>query len=241
MKKRLLLAVAFAAVAASCTKTGGETDHLVAVRFEYTTDSGRFPTKGVADVILSTLPASLPLTLTDGSGNTWDVYTGQEVTLPVGTYSVDGGYAPEAAQYISGTTKYTSHSPTITIADEVEIVAGVSEYRVRATYGSAAVGVLPSEVSSWTATFKGGVEAVNCIKTDDLWLVFLNGNLTGAGSFYTTIATPRGTTKEYKIYTNTGDTGGILAERGKWYILHPDAVTQSGSLSLDLPEWTDGL
>lgn len=241
MKKRLLLAVAFAAIAASCTKTGGETERLVSVRFEYSTDSGRFPTKGIADVILSTLPPALPLTLTDGSGNTWDVYTGQEVTLPVGTYSVDGGHAPEAAQYISGTNRYTSHSPAITVSDEVEIVEGVSEYRVRATYGSAAVGVLPSEVSSWTAVFKGAAEAVNCLKTDDLWLVFLNGNLTGASSFYTTIATPWGATKEYKLYTNSGDTGGILAESGKWYILHPDAVTQSGTLGLDLPEWTDGL
>lgn len=240
MKKRLSLAVAFLVIAASCSKTGGN-ERLVAVRFEYSTDAGRFPTKGISDVILSTLPASLSLTLTGEDGQTWDVVTGQEVLLPLGTYSVDGGYSPDLVQNISSGTRYTSHSPVIRVADEVTIVEGVSEYRVAATYGSFAVGVLPSEVSGWTGIFQGVSAEVNCIKTDDLWLIFATGNLTGGASLYTTITTPRGVSKEYKIYTNTGDSGGILAEFGKWYILHPDSVTQSGTLALDLPEWTDGL
>ena len=240
MKKIFPLAVACLVIAASCSKKEVH-EHLVPVRFEYSTEVGRFPTKGVADVILSALPSSLSLTLTDEKGQTWEVTTGQEILLPLGTYSVDGGHAPEMVQNISQGTRYTSHTPVIQVADEVEIVEGVTEYLVSATYGSFAVGVLPSEVSGWTGTFRAGSEDVNCIKTDDLWLIFVTGNLTGGSSFYTTITTPRGVSKEYKIYTNSGDSGGILAEYGKYYILHPDSVTQGGVFGLSLPEWTDGL
>lgn len=31
-----------------------------------------------------------------------------------------------------------------------------------------------------------------------------------------------------------------MAEYGKWYILHPETY-QSGTLGLNLPEWTEGL
>lgn len=241
MKKRLLLAVAFAAIAASCTKQQEVADTtIVPVRISYTT-SGRFPTKGIADAILATLPESLTLTLTDAEGYTYTAQTGQEIRLPVGTYSVTGGNKPAVVQYISsGSNRYTTHEPIVRVEDQLTITEGVTQYAVEASYGSFAVAVLPSEVALWEATFCGSVNEVDCIKTDDLWLVFVTGNLTGGTSFRPVLTTHNLQVKQFNMYTNTADTGGIFAEWGKWYILHPFTY-QSGMLGLGLPEWTAGL
>ena len=240
MKKKLLFAAVLLAVAA-CNKQAPDT-HLVAVRFDYTT-AGNFPTKGIADAIASTLPASLDLTLTDTDGNTWTATTGQTIRLPVGTYSVTGGNEPPVVQQITSSGfRYTTHQPIVKVEDTITIEEGVTQYFVDAFYQSFAVGVLPSEVIVWEATFKGSVDDVDCIKTDDLWLVFVTGNLTGASCFAPVLTTPAGKVKQFSIYTNPADAnaGGIMAEYGKWYILHPEAY-QSGLLGLNLPIWTEGL
>lgn len=228
------------AVLCACNKQDTPDTGLVPVRISYTT-SGRFPTKGIADAILATLPESLTLTLTDADGATYTAQTGQEIRLPLGTYSVTGGNNPAVVQYItSSSNRYTTHEPIIRVDDQITISEGVTDYAVEATYGSFAVAVLPSETLLFEATFSGSVKAVDCIKTDDLWLVFVTGNLTGGSSFRPVLTTHSGKVKQFNMYTNAGDTGGIFAEWGKWYILHPQTY-QSGVLGAALPEWTAGM
>lgn len=120
--KKILLFLLLAAVA--CTKPATQ---LVSVRFDYTTESGQFPTKSIADEIMATLPASLDLVLTDAYGKTWNVTTRQEITIPVGTYSITGGYSPDAVQTIAS-GKYTTLSPIIEVNDSVAIVEGFNPF-----------------------------------------------------------------------------------------------------------------
>ena len=235
MKKLLLLFTLL--LAFSCTKQG---EKLVTIRFEYVTESGVFPTKAIADEIMGTIPSTLSLTLTDSHGKEWSAVTGQEITIPVGTYSVTGGHNPAVVQQITSGNAYTTHSPIIEINDSVTIVEGVSSYQVTGTYKSFAVCVLPSEVSEWKATFRGTNAEVDCVKTSELWFVFATGNLTGGGAFMTTLKSADGDTKDYTLYTNPNDTQGIRAYYGKWYLLHPFTY-QSGSIGLSLPEWESGL
>lgn len=232
--KKILLFLLLAAVA--CTKPATQ---LVSVRFDYTTESGQFPTKSIADEIMATLPASLDLVLTDAYGKTWNVTTGQEITIPVGTYSITGGYSPDAVQTIAS-GKYTTLSPIIEVNDSATIVEGTTEYQVTGSYKSFAVCVLPSEVTEWTAVFGGGQQEVECDKTSDLWFIFVTGNLTGGSAFMTKITADTGVFKEYTLYTNPNDTNGIRAYYGKWYLLHPFTY-QTGTFGLSLPEWESGL
>lgn len=235
MKKFLLIFTSLLALACSKQPTG-----VVTVRFDFVIEQGAFPTKAIADDIMSTVPSALDLVLTGSDGHTFNATTGQEITIPVGTYTVTGGHNPSLVQNIAQNTRYTTKSPIIEVNTSVTIEEGVTSYQVQGSYKSFAVCVLPSEVASWKAAFTNGTQEVDCVKTSDLWFVFVTGNLTGAMSFITTLTSPTGQSKEYTLYTNPNDTNGIRAYYGKWYLLHPFTY-QTGSIGLSLPEWESGL
>ena len=212
----------------------------ITIRMFY--DSGRFPTKGISEGIVAALPTEVELTLTHtDSGTQFNVVTGNEITLPVGPYSVEGVYNPTLLQGIVGTTRFTSRTPKIIVSDVINVAAGTSQYSVGATYGSFAVGVLTSEVSAWTGRFKNNIADVEHNEGDGVWWIFVTGTLDATNYFFTTITPAVGEQKSFSIHTSGELEGGLLAEFGKWYILHPDAsTTQSGTFDLNLPDWTSG-
>lgn len=217
----------------SCTK------EMNTVIFDYSFDSGPFPTKGMADEISSRLPGSITITLK--GTNTYTIRTGEDVSIPYGDYEVTGTYTPEATQYIYGTTRFLSESPKIVVYDNISIIEGKSEYSVNASYGSFAVGVLPSETSSWKGMFKSQENSVNCIKTQNLWWTFVTGNFNSDSPFRMTLSSESGDTKTLFLYTDSPDSDGTLVEYGKWYIFHPtDTPIGSYSFGLNTPDWTNG-
>ena len=235
MKKSLILTILLLAGCAS-------NDQMVKATFCLSIESGTFPTKGIAADIAATIPASVPLTLTNtATSAVYNVNTGESITLPIGTYSVAGTYNPTLLQGIVGTTRFTSRTPKIVVSDEVSVEAGTESYIVSASYQSFAVGVLPSEVSAWTGRFKGNIAAVEYNEGDDLHWIFVTGNIDPSNYFYTTITPISGSERTFTFITSGELEGAVLAEYGKWYIMHPAApTTQSGSFTLDLPTWQEG-
>lgn len=247
MKKTLFALIALGGVLAlsACNKQDTPQDgRLVPVRFTFTAaDNGRFPTKAIGDEIAATLPATLDLTLTAANGKTYQVQTGQEILLPAGEYAVTGNHTPTPVQYITKPSRYTSFTPAVYINESVTITEGVESYQLTAIYGSFAVGVLPGEVTAWTAIFQGAAAEVQSIHAEEVWLVFVTGNLTStAQTFDTTITGLAGDSQEFVLHTSDTMTNGIRAEWGKWYLLHPGgAAYQTGALSVTYPEWVSGL
>ena len=207
-------------------------------------ESGSMPTKGIAEEISSTLPASMTLSVTEKtSGKTYEVTTGTTCRLPVGTYSVAGATQPEVRQGIYGTTRYLSDKPKVVVEDEIVVTEGQTAYSVTATYQCYVLAVYTSEVKAWTGTFKGnaGAEAYH-LAADGLWWVFVVGDFSADYPFYTSITLTDNTKLDYTFYTRDLQPGGILAEYGKWYLLRPSGGgnLQMGSMSLNLPAWTAG-
>ena len=234
---RKILTALLTLLTVACAKTPQQ---FVTVSFDFTIQSGQIPTKSIPDAIAATIPASLDLVLTSSDGKTYSTTTGQEISLPVGRYSVTGGYSPSEVQVVASGRSYTTHSPIIEVNDSVTIVEDVTSYQVAGEYKSFAVCVLPEEVSTWTAVFRGANAEIDCVKTSDLWFVFVTGNLTGGSAFMTKVETANGEYKEYTLYTNPNDTQGIRAYYGKWYLLRPFTF-QSGAIGISLPEWESGL
>ena len=226
----------------ACTKIHTEEGVITATFSPTFYDEGRFPTKGFMAEISDALPESIPLTLTNKTTSVeYIVNSGESITLPLGTYEVKGGTTPQAVQFVSGTQRYLSRTPKISVEDEIELVVGQSAYSVNARYESFALGVLPSEVSKWSGRFKGNIAEVSYIEADGLWWTFVTGNLDPNNLFYTTITPLAGADRSFSIITSGTYDGAMLVEYGKWYVLHPSgASTQSGTFDLGLPDWIAG-
>lgn len=204
---------------------------------------GKFPTKGFADEIAETLPSSVSLTLTNTQTNVaYNVITGIETTLPIGTYTVTGGYEPSPVQKLYGSVKYTCHQPSIVVSDEITIEVGTLQYSVDASYSAFAVGVIPSEVSAWQIRVKDqSMQAVDYISGTGLYWIFVTGSYPVSNPVVMTIAPIVGSSEGFNFVTDAPSDNQIQVEYGKWYILHPaSASTQSGTFALGLPEWTEG-
>lgn len=228
----------------SCTKQETE---LVSIRFavgEY----GYFPTKGMADAIGATLPESLDLTIKNTStGATYTTATGQDIEVPVGTYTITGTYTPEATKLIHGYSVFLSHSPKVSISQEVEVTAGQSVYALTANYESLALAIVGSEVTKWQGSTgnREGFEVESLTEGIYEW-TFLSGDLGTDKYFHTTLTPADGTaSKGFTIIANPemqmNFSDALLVEPGKWYILRvSDAEIQAGSFAVEWPEWTQG-
>ena len=248
MRERLLLLVALLAIAASCCKQDIPTtfDNPVSVTFEVGS-YGSFPTKGMADAIAETLPAALDLQLTNNAtGATYPATTGTAVEIPAGTYSVSGGYTPEATHAVYGTSIYLSHAPKVSISQEVEVTAGMGTCTLTASYESCALVVLDAEVSRWTgATNNREGFDVDALEYGIYKWTFLTGALTSGRYFHTYLKPAEG---EQVSFTIVGDPSlqanfedALVVTPGKWYLLRTGTGDiEAGTFSVEWPAWTQG-
>ena len=249
MKKILpaLLALA-AAVAPSCTQQDIPQPSTTAVFTLGSFDTGLFPTKGMAEVIGATLPASLELSVQNTStGATYTTTTGEPINIPVGTYHVTASNAPSSTHNIVGTALYLTHEPRVRVDASVDVTQGVGTYELTATYESAAIAVVSSETSGWTGTTSGKEGfAIDAITSGIYKWTFLTGDITTRTFFTTLTPAAGGAARSYTLCgssttlaQHTAD--GVLVAPGHWYILHPtDGAMQSGSFSVEFPTWTEG-
>ena len=247
MKRFLLLAVLGIV---SCTALDDPAPGVgtpVSVTFEVGS-YGSFPTKGMADAIAATLPATLDLQLTNtATGATYTAQTGAAVEIPAGTYEVTGGYTPDATNSVYGTSIYLSKAPKVSVAQDVTIAAGTGTYTLTAIYESCALVTLSSEVERWTgATNKKEGFDVDALEHGVYRWTFLTGELTEGRYFHTYLKPSDGSAQV--SYTIIGDpalqtnfSDALVVVPGKWYLLRAgdDDVT-AGTFAVEWPAWTEG-
>lgn len=227
MKKVILFA---AIILAACTKL--EDDKTI--KFELSIFSGAFPTKSFSDEIATHYPNEVEITLTDTETNAqYVVITGEAVSIPFGTYSVNGSYAPDAIQKNYGSTKYLSYEPSILVSDTIEVVSGKDSYVVNASYNSFAIGVM--SFTDWKVKVKdGSMESVNAINADGLNWIFANGYYSNSTPLVMSVGS-----KTFNLTLDTPADGQTQVETGKWYLLNGVPQNQSGSFSI-LNSWEEG-
>lgn len=229
------------AVIASCTKE----QNTQSVTFTIG-GYGIFPTKSMSDAIETTLPQTLELTITNKStGTSYSVKTGEEVSIPTGSYRVEGSNSPTALHNIYGIMLTLTQVPKVIVSEDVDVVDGKNSYSLTASYASAALVSLASETGSWKGTINNNEIEIPAIEYGDYRWIYITGDLTCRP--FTTYLTPSGG-GEARTFTISGNPdllattpNGILVSPGFWYILHPsDKTSQSGGFSIDFPKWAVG-
>ena len=247
MTRTLLALIALAAaVATSCTKQdnspSGPDWVTITIGLTPGVDSGQFPTKaGIAGDISATLPTSMTLSLANKvTGETYEVTTGTSCRIPAGTYTAIGRTSPAPYQFIYDPTHYTSREPLVVVEDELTIETS-GNYYVTAGYRCFVVAVNSGEVSNWSLNTANGRTAVAYLTGTEVRWIFVIGDYDTDHYFRTDVTFTDGTQQEYQFQTRDLQSGSILAEYGKWYLLRQKGSTpQNGAIGLRFPEWTAG-
>lgn len=238
MRKFLLLLSVFALLA--CTKTYKQEYVTITIGLSVG-DSGKLPSKGLAEDISATLPNQISLTITNkANGDSYEVTTGQTIRVPAGTYTAVGKTSPAPYQFIYDPTHYTSREPLIVVEDELELTSGGTHY-VTGQYRCFVVATNTNEVSLWTLRSGTSQPNVAANSGDGVNWIFVIGDFYGDYFFRTNVTFTDGSVQEYQFQTRDLASGSILAEYGKWYLLRQTGGSpQMGTIGLHLAEWVSG-
>lgn len=176
---------------------------------------------------------------------------GRTYTVPVGTFHVTGQNSITA----TGTpNSYFSlaKSPSFYVDTQVTIQYGTTEYAIPVQVRSAAFVFDRSEVSQVQYKGQSGsyitISNSDLVLSDNYGLFFVNGYFEGDRRVYLKIVPKTGANKETEFIFCPDEigTGGATygkLEFSKYYVLHPNPVTElSGiSFSLSIPEWQCGM
>ena len=258
MKHLLILASALVAVACSVREGGVRNDESVSVRFYVSgVRSGELVTKGSVED--SAVEAALAATGAQGmpelslqslevGSRRYTVAVGEQVSIPVGSYSVSGRYVP-------GQVLATVHDngvyrePEYVVSAEVEIRDGVTSYEVPASYDCWALVVDRSEVSSvkWKEAFlqdwrtlsvpeaAGGL-GVLYVSTAVSWDV-------AAPTYwrFEPVDDVNNEAREWTIVSRNNNNGHMVAKAGRWYLFGTRELERSeGEIGVVLGGWQKG-
>lgn len=176
---------------------------------------------------------------------------GRTYTVPVGTFKVVGYSTPTMIG--QPTSNYRlAKTPLFYTSSYVTIEYGTVEYALPVEVRSAAIVIDRSEVSK--VEFKGQSGSYITMTdsdftfSDNYGLFFVNGNFEGQNRVCFQITPKTGANKvtEFIFCADEISTGGATyakLEGGKYYVLHPNPVTEIGgvSFSMDIPQWECGL
>lgn len=171
---------------------------------------------------------------------------GRSYTVPIGTWRVKG----QTSNTVTGTPTdcYSlSCSPHFYVDERITIQYGVTEYPIPVQVRSVGIVYDLSEVKEVQYTGRSGsyIKADPVVKSEHYGLFFINGYFTGTDKVYIKLIPKTGGSKETTFYFSYEDvsepayTYGKL-EGGKYFVLHPDPVTELSGVSfyLDIPEWS---
>lgn len=176
---------------------------------------------------------------------------GRTYTVPVGTFKVIGYNALTPIGQAS--SKYTvAKNPYLYTSSYVTIQYGTQEYALPVEIRSAAIVIDRSEVSQVAYKDNNGSYTTlvnsNLNLSDNYAVFFVNGYFSGGDRVYLQVTPKTGANKvtEFIFCADQVNTGGSTyahLEGGKYYVLHPNPVTElSGiSFSLNIPAWECGL
>lgn len=188
----------------------------------------------VRTLIAANTPTTVTLTLTRvKTGKNYSVATGENITLPVGEYTVKGSITPTSVTGFPRQGMWAANTASISINETVEVVSGTDTYALTPTFTCFAVAAL-EDCASYTYAHSNA-----------------SGSVTGSGiklRFF-------GWDNDYELaftakpvsYDTSEDTRfvfggtGVKATNGKFYVLHPEAVTtEEGGFTFNIADWTEG-
>lgn len=206
----------------------------------------------ILDLIESTY-VSFPVDLyTNEETNTYTrMEFGRSYTVPIGTFRVTGYNSLTAIG--APTSKYTlAKAPSFYTNSYVTIQYGTQEYALPVEVRSAAIVIDRSEV--YKVEFMGQTGSYITMTdsdftfSDNYAVFFVNGYFEGQDRvrFQVTPKTGANKVTEFVLCADQVNTGGSIyakLEGGKYYLLHPNPVTElSGvSFSMNIPAWECGL
>lgn len=175
---------------------------------------------------------------------------GQAVTMDVGHYEVEWENAPKLALQTPLDVCGFSTTPKYRIATEVDIVPGVTQYSLPVGIASSGFVVDYGEVASVRVTNLAQSltdASAAFVKRGDFGITFFSGDFTD--NCVTVQVRPVDTTAAeavtFRFTWDGADYKGnptYKMEPGKYYVLHPDAVTElEGLFALEFAEWSCGM
>lgn len=249
--KRILLLLALLAVA--CSKPAQK----VSVRFVPTlVETGSMTRAADHNEILSLIESTYTEFAVNFYTNEADnqftkIEFGRTYTLPIGNFHVKGYNQITVGGNFN--SKYSlALSPQFYVDTYVDIQYGTTEYAIPVEVRSAAIVFDRSEV--YQIQYKGQSGSYIPLSTSDLvlsdnyGLFFINGVFSGTSQAAIKVIPKSGANKETEFifaYDEVGTGGAIYGklESSKYYVIHPNPVTElSGvSFSLSIPTWECGM
>ena len=249
MKRILFLTLFLSALFAGCRKdsTIGYREVVINIGGVQSGYMTKTDATNVLALLNSTAPTGAPtlsLQSTTNNKRSYEVIPGTPINLPYDTYTVSGRYVPAKKGDTFRGAVYGE--PRYSVSSTIEVVPDKGEYEVSAIYECFAL------VIDW-ATTKKYTHVGKDMNVADFTLFTGSGDLGVAYIFvssewgdYANKITAYPTDEaeheatEYRLVTNR-NYDGYFVEYGKWYCFAPAAVaTESGSLSVKLPEWDSG-
>lgn len=249
MKKIVNLIVAFVIVAmTSCSKRVEvkelvqTTDVVLGLQMVQSGSMTKATNQEVITFLENYVPTNVELKLKSGT-DTYTVQLGKPTTLPIGSYTVTGKYKPLSQSSVIGSDVYISTIPSISISDEITITPTQSNYVVNATYSCFAIVVELTETASATFVSSHGEQGtIEFAKSGTLGTIFITGNLDP--HYVSVTLNPVSSDNEVTTFTfkSTYSADAIYAERGKYYLLHPNEITaiDEGYINWNLASWIEG-
>lgn len=249
MKKSFILLL----LAMACTASPQETTVKFVPELVETGSMTRASDRNEILNLIESTYESFPIDLyTNEETNTYTrMEFGRTYTVPVGTFKVVGYSTPTLIG--QPTSNYRlAKTPLLYTSSYVTIEYGTVEYALPVEVRSAAIVIDRSEVSK--VEFKGQSGSYITMTdsdfnySDNYGLFFVNGYIEGQNKVCFQITPKTGANKvtEFILCAEQVNTGGATyakLEGGKYYVLHPNPVTEiSGvSFSMDIPQWECGL
>ena len=251
MKKVFLLIAMLAAVA--CAKTPKTQEVVFHPRLVETGSMTRASDHNEILNLIESTYVTFPVDLyTNEETNTYTrMEFGRSYTVPVGTFRVTGYSTPETIG--QPTSNYRlAKTPLFYTSSYVTIQYGTVEYALPVEIRSAAIVIDRNEVSK--VEFKGQTGSYITMTdsdftySDNYGVFFINGTIEGQNKVCFQVTPKTGANKVTEFFlcaveVSTGSATYAKLEGGKYYVLHPNPVTElSGvSFSLDIPSWECGL
>lgn len=246
MKKRLLFLSVLALSLASCTKP---LERMASVRFSLGVENGAIPsTRSVSDALSATLPAgpfSLHLQSEENSLRTYDVSTGEDVSVAVGSYSVSGSGSGEVLVSNNNVSVVSSPAWAVDSGQTVAVSEDGAEIGVSAHYTCPAFVFDLSEVKK--VVLSGNpkqVEVTTFPGSEGYGVVYPVGNWYSSKPLWMyvyPVDEVLGETALYKFVSGSSSGEYIGVEAGRWYKFSPGkAEVVSGRMGVTFPEWEEG-
>ena len=247
--KKLLLILAIALV--SCSRTPMEQT----VRFHSNLiESGSMTRATDHNEILNLIESTytmFPVKLyTDEQNNQFtQMEFGRSYTVPIGTFRVTGYNSSLINMLCQPSDNYTiTKSPWFYTDSYVAIQYGTTEYALPVEVMAVGIVYDKSEVSQVQYQGRSGsyipFNSSDFAMSDNYGLIFINGSFSGTEKVHLKVIPKSGANKETIFYfavENNNEPANVYGklEGGKYFILHPDAVTEIGgvSFSLCIPAW----